>query len=155
MVRLIVVFGLLSSILWLAGQSQAQERSWSLDTSETEAFLTFGVSESDDVGVSFWCAMKSGQIRIFLPDADASLKPNRRIRIRFSVADKTFRLRARTLANEEAATTSVETLVDAGNPLFVFLKEADKFTINAGKENQNFPLDGADISGLLRVCAKS
>lgn len=147
--RLIAAVGVLTSL-----PAQAQERSWSLDTSDTEAFLTFGVAESDDVGISFWCNMKSGQIRIFLADANASLKPNRRTRIAFSVSDKTFRLRAKTLANEEAATTSIEALVDASNPLFGLLKDAGKFTISAGKESQNFPLDGADIAALLRVCAK-
>jgi hypothetical protein len=155
MVRLIAAFCFLASTLMGAAQARAQERSWSLDTNETEAFLTFGVAESDDVGISFWCRMKSGQIRIFLPDANASLRPNRRTRIKFSVDGKTFRLQAKTLANEEAATTSIEALIDVGNPLFALLKQVDKFTIDVGTESQNFPLHGAEISGLLRVCAKS
>jgi hypothetical protein len=155
MLRLIAASGILTSLLLLAVQSKAQERSWSLDTSDTEAFLTFGVAESDDVGISFWCGMKSGTIHVFLPDANASLKPNRRTRIGLTIAGKTFKLRAKTLANEEASTTSVEALVDAGNPLFGRLKDADKFTISAGKDSQNFPLDGADINALLRICSKS
>lgn len=155
MVRHIVASGILAGMVMLAAQAQAQERSWSLDTSETEAFLTFGVAESDDVGISLWCGMRSGTIRIFLPDANASLRPNRRIRIGVSVADKTFRLRAKTLANEEAATTSIEASADVANPLFGYLKDADKFTITAGNESQNFPLAGADINALLRICAKN
>jgi hypothetical protein len=147
-------FGILVSIVMLAAQAQAQERSWNLDTSDTEAFLTFGVAESDDVGVSFWCKIKSGMIHIFLPDADASLKPNRKIRVGLSVSDKTFRFRAKTLANEEAATTSIEALIDARNPVFDLMKDANKFTIKAGNESQNFPLDGADIGALLRICVK-
>ena len=33
----------------------AQERQWSLDTVNNQVFLVFGVPESDDVGLSFWC----------------------------------------------------------------------------------------------------
>lgn len=38
--------------------AKAQEREWSLDASDQEAYLIFGVADSDDVGVSLWCPAK-------------------------------------------------------------------------------------------------
>ena len=90
------------------GTSSAQERQWSLDSSEDDAYLIFGVPESDDVGISFWCTMGSGEIRLFIPETDAALKSEQALDYTIE-AGVTFALAGRTLANEEGASTSVET----------------------------------------------
>ena len=45
----------------------AQERIWNLDQTDQEAYLVFGVPETDDVGVSFWCTLQSGIVKIYVP----------------------------------------------------------------------------------------
>jgi hypothetical protein len=55
----------------------AQEREWNFNTGDEEAYLVFGVPESDDVGVSFWCTIGRGDIGIFLPAWVPSWQPAR------------------------------------------------------------------------------
>ena len=43
-----------------SGAAHAQERDWALDASDQEAYLIFGVSDTDDVGVSLWCRTRKG-----------------------------------------------------------------------------------------------
>ena len=54
----------------------AQERQWALDTADNDAFLVFGVAESDDVGISFWCTIGSDKLKVFVPEGSADLAPN-------------------------------------------------------------------------------
>ena len=50
-----LVFAVIVMVLATGGPS-AQERQWSLDAGDQDAYLIFGVPDSDDVGVSLWCA---------------------------------------------------------------------------------------------------
>src|SRR5262245_60489809 len=86
----------------------AQEREWSWGTSETEAYLVFGVPESEDVGISFWCPQGNTEIRIFIADANVKLAPDIATTIEFVAGDKKFSVPARTQSNELDATTSAE-----------------------------------------------
>src|SRR5262249_43377919 len=73
-------------IVMLAATSAfAQERQWVFDTNDEDAFLTFGVPETDDVGISFWCKIQSGEARVFLPEAGEELKPGKKVKITFNV----------------------------------------------------------------------
>ncbi len=45
----------------------AQEREWLLDAVEEDVFLVFGVPDTNDVGVSFWCKIGTGVVSVFAP----------------------------------------------------------------------------------------
>ena len=68
---LILALGLMAGAA--AGAAQAQEREWSLDVSEEEAYLIFGVPDTDDVGVSLWCPVGKGVVRLYLPVPTAEI----------------------------------------------------------------------------------
>ena len=136
-----------------ASVALAQEREWNFDTGEDDAYLVFGVPETDDVGVSFWCAVGSGEIRIFLPEADEKLGAGATVKVDIEVGGNRFSLDGTAAPNEESGTTSAEAHIESGSPLVPALIAADRFTVKIGKEESVFPLQGADFDSLLRVCS--
>jgi hypothetical protein len=134
--------------------ASAQERQWSLDTSDEDAYLVFGVPETDDVGISFWCTMGTGEISIFVPEADPDMKPGRTVPFTMTAGKTVAQLEGKTSANEMAGTTSLEASVSGSQPIFEALKEADRFKVKVGKEENIYPLIDADVAGLLRLCNK-
>lgn len=135
--------------------SVAQERIWNLDQTDQEAYLVFGVPETDDVGVSFWCTLGSGVVKIYIPEGDPSLKPGVSVDIKLEIASKTYPLKGKTSVNEEAATISFETELKTTDPIFSALREANHFAVKVGASNHVFPLSEADVPGLIEVCGKS
>lgn len=146
------------AFLWLgvlafaSFDAYAQEREWSFDTSAEEAFLFFGVPETDDVGISLWCKAGSEEIRIFLPDA-GSLPSGRSAKLEITAGGKTFDYDAEPLRNEEAGIMSAEVSTRPDDPLYAALRDADHFAVRINAEELAFPLAGADIDGLIRVCS--
>lgn len=132
----------------------AQEREWIFDTADEDAYLVFGVPESDDAGVSFGCTLQSGEIRIFIPEAGDDLKPDRKIRLVIKVGGKDFTYDGVTTPNELSATTSAEAAIPASDALFADLRKADRFTVKTGIEENTFPLEGSDFESLVRACSK-
>ncbi len=133
----------------------AQERLWSLDAGDEDAYLVFGVPETDDVGISFWCTMGTGEISIFLPEADPAMQPEKTVPFTISAAETVAQLEGKTTANEEAGTTSLEAKVSDSQPIFAALKEADRFKVKVGAGENVYPLTDADVAGLLKLCGKS
>lgn len=152
LVRLLIVLAALGLGPTLA---MAQERIWNLDRTDQEAYLVFGVPETDDVGVSFWCTLGSGIVKIYIPDGDPSLKPAVSVDIKLEIASKTYPLKGKTSVNEEAGTISFEAELKTTDPVFSALREANHFAVKVGVSNHVFPLGEADVSGLIEVCGKS
>ncbi len=138
----------------LSPSAAAQERVWSLDAGDEEAYLVFGVPETDDVGISFWCTMGTDEISIFVPEADPAMVPEKTVHFTISAGETVARLEGKTHANEEAGTTSLEAKVSGGEPIFTALKGADRFKVKVGKEENVYPLIDADMAGLLKFCRK-
>jgi len=132
----------------------AQERQWSLDTGDEDAYLVFGVPETDDVGISFWCTLGSGEISIFVPEADPAMKPGKTVPFTLIAGETVAELEGRTSANEEAGTSSLEAKVPDSQPFFAALKEVDRFRVTVGREENVYPLIDADVAGLLALCKK-
>lgn len=141
-------------ICW-ATAAWAQEREWIFDTGDEDAYLVFGVPESDDAGVSFGCMLQSGDIRIFVPEAGEELTPDQKIVLTITVAGKDFTFDGLTSPNEMSGTTSAEAEIPAGDALFTQLVKADRFQVSTGKEENIFPLGGADFESLVRACSKN
>jgi hypothetical protein len=142
------------ALAMLTTAAAAQEREWIFDTSEEQAYLTFGVPESEDAGISFWCTLGTGAIRIFIPESRESLKPGGKAEFAISVGGKSFPYEADVMVNEEAGVPSLEAMAAAADPAFQALLEADRFALVIENEEDMFPLAGADFASLLRVCGK-
>jgi hypothetical protein len=132
----------------------AQEREWTFDTGEQDAYLIFGVPETDDTGVSFWCPIGSGEIRIFVTEAAAKLEPDTALRIEITVAKERFAYDGKAQVNQESGIASAEATIDAKDKLFDLLQTADRFSIKAAGQEDVYPLTGADFPSLLRTCRK-
>lgn len=134
--------------------AMAQEREWLFDTGDEDAYLVFGVPESDDAGVSFGCTLQSGEIRIFIPEAGDDLKPGEKIKLTVTVGGKDFAFDGTTSPNELSATTSAEATMRADDPIFPELGKVDRFSVKTGTEENTFPLEGSDFASLVRACTK-
>ena len=134
--------------------SLAQERVWILDQSDQEIFLVFGVPDTDDIGISFWCTQKSGIVRFYLPESVPKQKFARTIDLKMEVASKTYPFKSKASLNEESGTLSLETELKASDPIFSALGSANHFAVKVGSRNHVFPLGEADLPGFLDACKK-
>lgn len=148
-------YGLAAFLACAALPASAQEREWIFDTADEDAYLVFGVPESDDAGISFGCPLQSGEIRVFVPEAGEDLKPDQKIKLTISVGGRNFIYDAMTAPNEMSATTSAEAPIPADDVLFTELRKADRFAVKTGTEENIFPLEGSDFESLVRACSKS
>ena len=69
----------------LSGEALAQEREWTLDASEQESYLIFGVADSDDVGLSLWCPNHKGIVNLYVPRPTAELQKLARRKVPMTV----------------------------------------------------------------------
>ena len=135
-----------------AGTSLAQEREWILDAAAEDAFLVFGVPQTEDVGLSFWCKIGSGKINLLTPEPGIKLKDAMPTTIAVTVAGKTYNVQGRTAIGSDSMRGSVEAEIRPDDPLFDALKSTDRFSIQASGHKTVYPTEGADFAGLLKVC---
>jgi hypothetical protein len=145
---------MLATLVLGSAPSLAQERVWSLDQTDAEVYLVFGVPETDDVGVSFWCAQQSGIVKLYFPESDPKLKPGAVINFKLEVAAKSYPLKGKTALNEESTGTSLEAELKTTDLVFAFLREANYFAVKIGASSHVFPLGEADFPTFLDVCEK-
>ena len=145
---------MLATLVLGSAPSFAQERIWSLDQTDAEVYMVFGVPETDDVGVSFWCTQQSGIVRLYFPDSDPKLKPGSEVNFKLEVAGKAHPLKGKTALNEETTGTSLEAELKTTDPVFTALQTANRFAVKAGSTTHVFPLGEADFPTFLDVCGK-
>lgn len=152
--RLFLALGLLSSTV--AGVARAQEREWTLDASDEDAYLIFGVADTEDVGVSLWCPAHKGVVNLFVPRPTEELQKlkQKKISLTVTAGRETATFAGKVDVNTDAASSSVEVEVPAGHALFKALQGADRFEVRLAGEDLVFPLYDADVAGLLDVCRK-
>jgi hypothetical protein len=140
----------------LAGAAHAQERDWTLDASEEDAYLIFGVPESDDVGVSLWCRIGNGAVNLYMPVPTKLMPKNKdgAAPLTITAGKETATFRGKADINREAAVSSIEAVITADHPLIAALRDADRFSVKAGGAEIIFPLYNADLEGLLALCRK-
>jgi hypothetical protein len=141
-------------LIALAGSAVAQERQWTLDASDQDAYLVFGVPESDDVGISLWCKIHQGKVNFFLPEAGGDVEAGKDVRITLEAGTAAVEIVGKTEVNEDAGGSSVEAQLASDNPLFPAMIRADRFRVGLGAEKIVFPLAEADVEGLLALCRK-
>jgi hypothetical protein len=144
----------ISLLAVLSASAVAQERQWSLDRGGEDAYLVFGVPETDDVGVSFWCTMHTGVINIFISQIESSIASRKHVPFLLEAGETVARLEGKTTANPETGATSLEAKVPDDQPIFAAMKAADRFKVKVGEEENIYPLIDVDLIGLLALCRK-
>ena len=100
------------------GGAHAQEREWTLDASDQEAYLIFGVADTDDVGVSLWCPAKKGVVNLFVPRPTAELQKLARHQVPMTVkaGTETATFAGKIEINPDAPNSSVEVEMPVDTP---------------------------------------
>ena len=152
---LLLAFGLISGEI-VTGKALAQEREWSLDASDQEAYLIFGVADTDDVGVSLWCPVKKGVVNLFVPRPTPELQhlARRKVPITVTAGTETATFAGKIDLNPDAASSSVEVEMPVTHPLLKAIEKADRFSVKIDAQEVVFPLYDADTAGLLALCSK-
>jgi hypothetical protein len=145
------IAALLASLA-MPGAALAQEREWMLDAADEDAFLVFGVPETDDVGVSLWCKIGSGRVKIFFPDGSPDLKPDTIADFTMTVAGKPHALKGTTTANAMTGATSVESEFPLDDAVITELGSADRFSVKIGTHESTYPLVDAGLENLIKLC---
>jgi hypothetical protein len=131
-------------LIGLTSPALAQEREWSLGSSGEDVFLAFGVPETADIGVSFWCKIGGKNVSLFAPFTGPS---NGALKISLDVDGRDYELGAK------IGDGSIEAALKPQGDVLAALKTSDRFQLTIGKHKATFPLDGADFDGLLAMCA--
>jgi hypothetical protein len=140
------------AVVMLSVPCLAQEREWQLDATDQDAFLVFGVPQSDDVGVSFWCKLGSKKLKVMAPVVKGRVKNNSNIPVVVQVGGKDFALSGRTAVGAKGNEDSVEAETQAKGPLVDALQSGDRFSVKVGGHEATYPLLDADLDGLLKLC---
>jgi hypothetical protein len=139
-----------------SGAAHAQERDWALDASDQEAYLIFGVSDTDDVGVSLWCRTRKDMVNLYVPRPTAELEQlsRRKVPLTVKAGEETATFAGKIDLNRGYPSSSVEVEMPVDNPLLKALEKADRFSVKIGDQEVVFPLYNADVTTLLGLCRK-
>jgi hypothetical protein len=133
----------------------AQEREWSLDASVEDAFLVFGVPQTDDVGLSFWCKIGSGSISMFYPVTWRDFPDNSTVTVSAEIGPSKLKFKGKASARSEGAPASIEVPLTLNAKLFKSMKTSDHIVLKVRGHSAAYPLSGADVDGLLSLCQRS
>jgi hypothetical protein len=139
-----------------SGAAHAQERDWALDASDQEAYLIFGVADTDDVGVSLWCRTRKDMVNLYVPRPTAELERlnRRKVPLTVKAGEETATFAGKIDLNRGYPSSSVEVEMPVDNPLLKALEKADRFSVKIGDQEVVFPLYNADVTTLLGLCRK-
>ena len=131
----------------------AQEREWTLNSSDKEAFLVFGVPDTDDVGLSFWCEIGTNKVSLFVNNSPAQLKENQIVTMAVAVDDKKFSVKAKAAIDKNSGLPSLEGKISITDPLLKTAPNGNTLKVTIAGHINTYPLIDADFTGLLRTCA--
>jgi len=139
-----------------SGAALAQERDWALDASDQEAYLIFGVADTDDVGVSLWCRTHKDIVNLYIPRPTAELERinRRKAPLVVKAGEETATFAGKIDLNRGFPSSSVEVEIPIDNPLLKALETADRFSVKIDAQEVVFPLYNADVTTLLGLCRK-
>ena len=138
-----------------SGACAAQERQWSLDAGDQDAYLIFGVPDSEDVGVSLWCQIRQGVVNVFLPDVAGAPAGGGEMLMTLMAGGQTAGFSGKTEENSEADASSLEAQIPADHPILGAMRKADRFRVKMNGDERIFPLIEADIAGLIDLCSRN
>ncbi len=139
-----------------SGAALAQERDWALDASDQEAYLIFGVADTDDVGVSLWCRTRKDIVNLYVPRPTAELENLNRRKAPMTVkaGEEIATFAGKIDLNRGFPSSSVEVEIPVDSPLLKAMETADRFSVKIGAQEMVFPLYNADVPTLLGLCRK-
>jgi len=146
---ILVLFALFST----AAVSIAQEREWTLNASEKEAFLVFGVPDTDDVGLSFWCEIGTNKLSIFVNNISGQLKQDQSATIAIEIDNKKFSVKAKAAVEKLGSLKSLEGQIASTDPILKAAENGSTLKTSILGHTNTYPLIDADFTGLLRTCA--
>jgi hypothetical protein len=130
----------------------AQEREWSLNSTDTQTYLVFGVPDTDDVGLSFWCQNNKKDLSAFLPEPGLKLKRGQKLSMKLTVDGKATTLPAIVDRDDASGMFTVEGKFTQKSALLQDLKKGASITVTVLSHEATYPLDDADFDGLLNAC---
>jgi len=139
-------------VLAQAAPAFAQEREWSLNSTDTQTFLVFGVPDTDDVGLSFWCLNGKKDMSAFLPEPTLKLKRGQKLSMLLAVNGKTAKLPAVVDKDDATGVFTVEGKFNQGSQLLKNLKNGQAVTVTVLNHTSTYPLADADFAGLVDSC---
>jgi hypothetical protein len=160
------VFGLLIAALpaGLAATAPAaraaEERQWILGGVENKnadsVYLGYGIPETDDSFGSFTCKPASGEVKIWIAETSAKLKPGTPVTAVLSAGGAKTRVAGRLTPNEEAGVPSFEGTFKAADPIMKALAGAAALEVVVGPSKQSAPLAGAadKFTKFAAACAR-
>ncbi len=143
-----------AAMLFSVVPAHAQERQWSLDASGSEAFLAFGVPDTDDVGLSFWCKIGSGKVSIFERFDRAVIGKDQSIPVKLKIDNEEFVIKMQASVGNGSNSGSLEGPVSVNGTVMKAVSHASEFSITAFGRSMSYPLLDANVDGLLRTCAE-
>ena len=147
MILIMIVF------LSAATTSFAQEREWTLNASEKEAFLVFGVPDTDDVGLSFWCEIGTNKISVFVNNISGQLKLNQSTNLSLDIDGKKFSVNAKAAVDTSGKSKSLEGQIPSNSPILKAAETGSTLKSTILNHTNTYPLVDADFTGLMRDCA--
>ncbi|MDE2445204.1 MAG: hypothetical protein KGO94_03425 [Alphaproteobacteria bacterium] len=133
--------------------TQAQERTWSLNASDKEAFLVFGVPDTEDVGISFWCEIGTNKTALFINNVIGRIKANQTTTITVGVDSRVFKLKAKAAVDHPGQRPSLEGVMPNNAAMLKSLQLASSMKLTVLGRTDTYPLIDADFIGLARDCA--
>jgi hypothetical protein len=146
---LFLVFVLLLNISF----AHAQERQWRLDVSVEDAFLVFGVPDTDDAGFSFWCKIGSGTVSIFAPFDRSLIKRDQTVPVELVIGDQVFKIKMKATLDINSKTGSIEGPVSVDGTVMKAVASGISISLSTLGHKASYPLIDADVAGLLRTCS--
>jgi hypothetical protein len=143
------------ALLLTMAAAHGQERQWSLDASGEDDFLVFGVADTDDVGLSFWCGIGAGSANMFYPVPWTNLKNNATIRVRAELGSTKLILRGKATSRQDGGSASLEVPLKLNSPFLGALKSNDHLVLRVLGHRAAYPLQGADFDGLIKLCRQN
>jgi hypothetical protein len=137
----------------MAPDAVAQEREWTLNASDKEAFLVFGVPDTDDVGLSLWCEIGTNKLSVFVNNIGGQLKQNQSTNMAIDIDEKKFTIKAKAAVDKFGRSKSLEGQISSNDQLLKAAETGTSLKTTIQGHTNTYPLIDADIKGLLRTCA--
>jgi hypothetical protein len=141
------------ALLSAAHYAVAQEREWTLNASDKEAFLVFGVADTDDVGLSLWCEIGTNKLSVFVNNIGGQLKQNQSTNLAIEIDGKKYSIKAKAAVDKLGRSQSLEGQIPSNDQLLKAAETGTTLKITIQNHTNTYPLIDADIAGLLRTCA--
>lgn len=134
------------------GVALAQERVWSLDTPANQAYLIFGVPDTEDVGLSLWCEVGKGQMALYIPEPRIALRVGETVAMMITLDGAQKSLPSVAAKDAASGQMTVEGKFNLKDILVTRLQTAQSITVTVKGHANTFPFGDANFADLLSVC---